>query len=158
MADISDWGLEAQDQNIDQLPPTPPDYGWLIEIESCEKDADQSGKERSLLLGCRISAVGTRWDGHLGFVRFFLSGMNPDAALKRVNRFVGALGFEIGYKLKHTEELVGRMCVLGMDVAPKKPDYTRPRQWWLNDGEGQAHITTETLPVWKHKPNGKGVS
>ena len=158
MSDISDWGIEAQDQTVDQLPPTMPDYGWLVEIESCDKDSDPQGKERSLLIGCRISAANSRWDGHLGFVRFFLGGKNPDAAVKRVGKFIGALGFEKGQLIKHTDEIVGRMCILGMDIAPKKPDYTRPRQWWVNDGANQSHVATDTLPTWKAKPNGKGVS
>lgn len=153
MSDVSEWGLVACDQTIDQLPPTMQDYGWLVEIVSCERDSDPQGKDKSLLFGCKIQAFESKWDGHVGFVRFFLGGLNPDSAVKRVGRFLSALGIEKGKQVKSTEELVGRLCILGMDVSPKQPAYTRPRQWWTNEADHQKHITNQTLPTWNAKPS-----
>lgn len=156
MTDISEFGIVPVANVPDQLPPTVAGYGWLTSVQGCELQKDPKGKDASLLLNLKIVCPDSDWHGHQGFLRMFMGGQNPDAARRRLGKFVRALGLETQFS--DTDQIVGRLVIIGMEVNPNKEEYTRPTQWWEHTEANQKRITNLPAPGWGGKPNARKAS
>ena len=150
--DLTTFNLIAAGEGGDQFPPTPPEYGWLIQITEAKKQLSTDGTDTSILFTGKIKAK-SEWNGHEGTIRFFLTSKFPDSdPKKKLCSFAYALG--MNGDVTSTKAFVNRSCIVYFESV-KDGQYTRAKKWWPNTTEHAGRIAVQPLPTWSGTPNGQ---
>ena len=150
--DLSSYDLHAEAEGGELFPPTPPEYGWLVEILDAKKQ-DADGADTNVLFTGRIMAK-SEWNGHLASLRLFLTSKFPDSdPKKKFNAFAHAAG--IKGEITSTEQFQGRKLIVYFELT-KDGHYTRAKKWWPHTTDNAGRVAVQPLPTWTGKPNKRG--